>query len=160
MHNITLRPIQPEDMEFLYQLYASAREAELAQTDWTDQQKEQFLRWQFGLQHTHYQTYYPNASYDVLMLDSTPIGRQYVDRVPGEIRLMEITLLPQYRGQGIGTQLLQELLSEGRQSQSRVSLHVEQFNRAYQLYKRTGFTEVEMQGVYMYMIWTPEKTGV
>lgn len=155
-----MRPIQPEDGEFLYQVYASSREEELAQTDWSDLQKEQFLRWQFQLQHTHYQQYYPNASFDLLLMGETRIGRQYIDRTPDEIRLMEISLLPAYRGQGIGTRLLQALLTEGRQTRRVIGLHVEQFNPAYRLYKRAGFTEVEQQGIYMYMIWTPEKTTV
>jgi ribosomal protein S18 acetylase RimI-like enzyme len=71
-----------------------------------------------------------------------------------EIRLMDIALLPAYRNQGIGTRLMHDLLEEAETSHHFIGLHVEQFNRAYQLYQRLGFRDVEMRGIYMYMTWT------
>ncbi len=53
--SVTLRPIQPADQEFLYQVYASTRTEELAVTDWNEEQKQSFLRMQFNAQHRHYQ---------------------------------------------------------------------------------------------------------
>ena len=44
---ITFRLIEDKDMEFLYQVYASTREEELAQVNWDAAQKEEFLRMQF-----------------------------------------------------------------------------------------------------------------
>ncbi len=64
----------------------------------------------------------------------------YVD---DETPSFSISLLPEYRGQGIGTQLLQGILdlmkSEGYQQ---VSLSCQKANRAVQMYRRAGFAPV------------------
>ncbi|MDQ2784527.1 MAG: GNAT family N-acetyltransferase, partial [Chloroflexota bacterium] len=104
--NITLRPITPTDEEFLYGVYASTRAAEMALVPWNEAQKETFVRMQFTAQHRHYQEQYPDAAFAVIMADGCPVGRLYVDRWPEEIRIVDITLVPEARGAGIGTHLL------------------------------------------------------
>ena len=79
--NVTLRPIAPADEQFLYQVYASTRQEELAQVPWSDAQKEAFLRMQFAAQHLHYQQHYADAAFSILELQGEPIGRLYVARL-------------------------------------------------------------------------------
>lgn len=158
MHSaIRLQTAQPEDEDFLAQVYASSREEELAQVAWNDHQKAAFLKSQHEAQHHHYRAYYPNADFDLILLDGERIGRIYVDRRIEEIRLMDIALLPEFRNRGIGTKLIRDLMDEATRSQKFIGLHVEQFNRAYQLYTRFGFQDVEMRGIYMFMTWTASK---
>lgn len=57
--DITFRPITPEDVEFLYTVYASTRTEELAVVDWTEAQTAAFLRVQFNAQRQAYQETYP-----------------------------------------------------------------------------------------------------
>ena len=57
--DITFRPITPEDVEFLYTVYASTRTEELAVVDWTGAQTAAFLRVQFNAQRQAYQETYP-----------------------------------------------------------------------------------------------------
>jgi ribosomal protein S18 acetylase RimI-like enzyme len=156
---IKLRTVQPEDQEFLYRVYASSREMELAAVPWDDAQKEQFLRMQFNAQDKYYHEYYSNAAYDVVLVDGEPAGRLYVDRWAEEIRVMDIALLPQYRNTGIGSTLLRRVMDEGAQSGKKVSIHVEQFNPALRLYERLGFKGKEQRGVYYLLEWTPESEG-
>ena len=99
---ITLRPIEPDDAAFLYRVYASTREAELALVDWDAAQKDAFLRMQFLAQAQHYQANYTDTTYQIILLDGQPVGRLYVARWPGEIRIVDIALLPEYRNMGIG----------------------------------------------------------
>ena len=153
--SITLRPIEPDDEEFLYRVYAGTREAELAQVDWDAAQKEAFLRMQFTAQHQYYQEHYAGAAFQVILTQSRPAGRLYVARWPDEIRIVDIALLPEHRNAGIGTVLLQELLAEGAESSKRVSIHVEQFNPALRLYARLGFSRIADRGVYYLMEWSP-----
>jgi ribosomal protein S18 acetylase RimI-like enzyme len=154
--DVTLRPISGEDRDFLRRLYASTREEELAQvTDWSAEQKEAFLTHQFEAQHHHYQTYYGDASFDIVVADGAPIGRLYVSRWQREIRVVDVALVPEARGGGIGTALLRDLLAEGEQTGRSVSIHVERFNRALGLYRRLGFAEVEENGPYFLMEWRP-----
>lgn len=155
MSEISLRAIQPEDMEFLCRVYASTRAEELAPVPWTDDQKAQFVRMQFDAQHHHYAEHYPQAQFQVIEWEDAPAGRLYVDRRAGEIRIVDIALLPEYRRMGIGTRLLSDLLTEGRQRNVPVTIHVERFNPALRLYERLGFRMAEDRGVYILMQWTP-----
>src|SRR5436190_17653520 len=100
---ITFRPIKAEDMEFLYRVYASTREEELAQVNWGAEQKKAFLRMQFNAQHKYYQESYPKASYDIILDEGREIGRLYVDRNENDINIIDIALLPEFKGKGIGT---------------------------------------------------------
>ena len=152
---VTLRPIQPSDIPFLRTVYASTRTAELEPLGWTAQQQEIFLRQQFDAQHYHYQNFYTNARFQVIMQGATPIGRLYVARWPHEIRLIDITLLPEYRGQGIGSELMQDVLDEALRYTRPVRIHVEKFNPALHWYQRFGFTELEDRGIYWFMEWMP-----
>lgn len=152
---ITFRPITSDDEALLYRIYASTREEELAVVDWDDAQKAAFLSMQFAAQHSHYQQYYPDAAFEVILLNGQPAGRLYVDRWPEEIRIIDIALLPEYRNAGTGTILLKGILQEAEQAGKKVSIHVERFNPAMRLYERLGFSTVSENGVYYLMEWVP-----
>ena len=154
MTTIALRPIRPEDDSFLARVYASSRGEELAITGWSEEQKAAFCRQQFDAQSTYYAANYPEASFRIIEREGTPIGRVYVDRAKKEIRIVDIALLPEFRGSGIGTELLHGLLEEARAAGKSVSIHVERFNRALQLYQRLGFKQVEDKGVYLLLQWS------
>lgn len=150
---ITLRPITPEDEAFLYRVYASTREEELSVVPWNEAQKAAFLQMQFQAQHTFYAANYTQAQFAVILLDDVPVGRLYVDRQAGEIRVVDIALLPDYRRQGIGTLLLQEILAEGASRGVPVTIHVEMNNPALALYQRLGFQHAADHGLYYLMQW-------
>ena len=153
--SITVRPVDAADEAFLYHVYASTREEELAVLDWDVAQKEAFLRMQFAAQHHHYREHFPDAAFQVILSDDQPAGRLYVDRWPGEIRIIDIALLPQFRNSGIGTSLLQDLLAEAELAGKPVRIHVEGFNPARRLYERLGFATIADAGVYHLMEWSP-----
>ena len=153
----TLRPISPEDSELLLRIYASTRAEEMASVPWSEQQKEDFLRFQFDAQHKYYQEHFPRAAFDLILKDGEPIGRLYVDRREDEIRLIDIALLPEHRGSGLGGAIMHEILAEGRESGRLVRIHVEHNNPAMRLYRRLGFNKIEEQGIYHLMEWSPEK---
>jgi GNAT superfamily N-acetyltransferase len=150
---LSLRPITPEDDSFLAGVYASTRAEELAVTGWNDEQKAEFCRRQFDAQAAHYRGNYPGASFQVIEHDGRPIGRLYVARWEKEIRIVDITLLPEFRGSGIGTKLLRDLQDEARAAGKSLTIHVERFNPAMRLYERLGFKMVEDKGVYLLMEW-------
>jgi ribosomal protein S18 acetylase RimI-like enzyme len=152
--DIALRAEAPHDSEFACRLYASARAYEMARVPWTDEQKDAFLRSQFHLQYTHYHKFYPDAAYLIVVHCGEDIGRMYVDRTPEEVRLMEITLLPEYRGRGIGGMLVRALMEEADATNRKMSLHVEMDNPARHLYDRLGFLPVKEEGVYILMEWS------
>ncbi|CCF82961.1 GNAT family N-acetyltransferase [Nitrolancea hollandica] len=154
--SIALRPVQPEDAAFLYRVYAGTREEELSRLSWDAAQKDAFLRMQFDAQHRYYQKQFPDAAYQVIRVNDCPAGRLYVDRNPDEVRIIDIALLPEYRGQGIGTTLLRSLLEEAGRANKPVRIHVEQANPALRLYRRLGFAVVADRGIYVLMEWSPD----
>ena len=109
---ITVRPMALDDMPFLCRVYASTREEELMQVPWTATQKESFLQMQFEAQHHHYMEHYRDAAFGVILEDGLPVGRLYIARWPEEIRIVDISLLPEYRRRGIGSFLLRQILDE------------------------------------------------
>ena len=156
MSAVTLRPIREEDMEFLLRLYATTRADEMAMVvDWTDEQKEWFVRSQFQAQHAWYQEHYGDAQFDLLLLDGVPAGRLYVHRRAVEIRLIDISLLSELRGRGIGSTLLRELMIEAEAAGKPLTIHVEKYNPAMHLYLRLGFRPIEDRGPYDLMEWKP-----
>ena len=157
---LTLRPARPEDEPFLRALYATTRAAELTLVPWPEEQKQAFVAMQFAAQDRHYRARHPTARFDVVEAEGAPIGRLYVDRSPHEIRVLDVTLAPPWRGAGIGRALLAALLAEARAAGCAVRLHVEPANPARRLYERLGFRAGEQAGPYLRMEWRPaqEKT--
>ena len=149
---ISLRPIRDEDLPFLLSVYASSRQEELDQVVWGPGQREAFLAQQFGAQHAWWQEHYAGATFDLIEVDSVPAGRFYVHRGSNDIRVVDIALLPGYRGSGVGSRLLEGVFEEADGAGKRVSVHVEKFNPARRLYQRLGFQEAEDKGVYLLMV--------
>src|ERR1700682_1464607 len=147
-NGVTLRPQTDAAREFLAGLYAGTREEELKQTDWSDELKRQFCRSQFDAQCDHYAQYYPDASFDVIERNGVSVGRLCVYRAdPKDVRIVDISLVPEARGTGLGTGLLLEIMRESEQAGKSTSIHVERFNPALRLYKRLGFEHVDEHGV-------------
>lgn len=155
MLEIMHRPIEPGDETFLYALYASTREPEMALTNWSDAQKESFLQMQYHAQSTDYARNYPDAQFDLVLCDGCSAGRLYLDRRENEIRIIDIALFPSFRNRGIGSKLLSEVMTEAAAAGKRVCIHVEQNNPAQRLYRRLGFVPVGENGVYFLMEWKP-----
>jgi GNAT superfamily N-acetyltransferase len=131
----------------------------LVGVDWGPEQTQAFLRQQFSAQHQWYTTQYDNASFHVVVVDGQPAGRLYVARWPEEIRIIDIALLPAYRGQGVGSALLAELIAEAATAGKPLTIHVERFNPALRLYLRLGFTVTEDKGVYLLLARSPTSSG-
>ena len=152
--HVRFRPKTDEDDPFLLYLYATTRAHEMAMVEWTDQQKVEFLTMQFRAQKEYYETQYDNCEFLVLeTLEGQPVGRLYIDRAPHDIRIVDIALLPEIRGKGLGRVLLQEIIDEAAATNRAVTIHVEIFNPALHLYYRLGFQDVETNGVYKLMEW-------
>lgn len=154
-----LRPVDSGDAPFLYRLYASTRAGEMALIFGDDAQARAFLSMQFDAQSRYYAAQYPHASFDIVELAGDAVGRFYVERGEQEIRVIDISLLPEFRGQGIGGALLRGVLDEARDNGKRVSIHVEQSNPAKRWYQRLGFLSVSDGGIYQLMEWTAGSDG-
>jgi ribosomal protein S18 acetylase RimI-like enzyme len=149
--NISRRDVRPDDQEFQFRLYASTREAEIAMFGWNSAQQEAFLRMQFAAQQNWYGAAYAQDAWQIIELDQAPIGRMIVLHGQDAITLVDISLLIEHRGQGIGGKLVQELLELGRQKGLPVRLQVLKTNPAARLYLRLGFIKTGEDDVYLQM---------
>ncbi len=152
---IRRRGIASSDMPFLLDLYASTRAAEMNMVPWSDNEKKEFLTTQFDAQHKFYIENFPQAQFDLLLVEEEKAGRLYLDRRQYEIRIIDIALMPDFRRMGFGKHLINEILSEGQKAGLPVGIHVEKNNPALSLYDRLGFEVQQDQGVYYLMQWSP-----
>jgi ribosomal protein S18 acetylase RimI-like enzyme len=153
---LTLRRAISEDDEFLLALYGSTREEELAQVEWAEGQKAQFLRWQYELQRSEYQTRFPDADYYVVLLDDQPAGRIWTGSDDQQIRLLDIALLPEFQNRGAGTMLLRALMDEAALAKKPLRHMVFVLNSdAHRFYERLGFVIIDDLGAYKHMEWRP-----
>ncbi|MDX6658727.1 MAG: hypothetical protein QOH62_3520 [Solirubrobacteraceae bacterium] len=144
-----LRPAGDDDRALLLAIYASTRVEELSVTGWSDEAKAAFLAQQFAAQDSHYRLHHPDASYDVITVGGEPAGRLYVERGERQILLVDVALLPGFRGRGVGTAVLRQVMAEADAAGKVLSIHVEKTNRAQSLYARHDFAAVADHGVYL-----------
>ena len=152
---IGLRPCADADAPFLRHLYGTTREEELRVVPWPEEEKRRFLDMQFVAQKTHYEAHFPTCTFLVIELAGRPIGRLYVDRGEEDIHIVDIAIVPEFRGRGVGRMLLGDILDEATASGRCVTIHVEHNNPARHLYDRLGFRHVDTSGVYDLMEWRP-----
>ena len=152
---ITLRDAGPADEPFLLQVFACTRAAELAQVPWSDEQRDAFLQMQFNAQHSYYHGQYPDADYKIILRGDEPVGRLYVLREKDVIRIMDITVLPQFRNSGFGSELTRGVLDEAVESDRSVQIYVETFNPSLELFKKLGFSILQEEGINYLLEWNP-----
>lgn len=156
----SLRPIRlgegENDLPFLRDLYASTRWEEVRAAGWPEDQMRAFLQQQFEAQHTHYQKYDPTADFDLILSETgEAIGRLYLDEREKEFQIIDIALLPDWRGRGLGTTILHEIMERASALDKAVSIYVEFNNPAMSLYRRLGFELVEDTGLHHLMSRSP-----
>lgn len=154
--SVTFRPVQDSDTPFLRALFASTRAHEFAFVDWTPQAFQEFLDRQYDMQNTSYRMHYPGAAFTIIQVDGVDVGRLYVDRQDRCLRLIELTLAPEWCGRGLGTDLLRSLMNEAHGGKVPVQLCVQKESRALGLYLRHGFVVTRDLGHYHEMAWHPD----
>lgn len=150
-----LRSATLEDLSFMRHLYGLLRAEEVGLMPWPDSARQAFLDNQFQLQHHHFITHYALSDFLVIEHEGTKIGRFYLLREPRHFLIVDIALLPAWRGQGLGSALLEATKNLAIESDAEgVDLHVDERNiAARQLYLRQGFRETKQEGPYIGMRW-------
>lgn len=151
-----LRPACSEDLAFVERVFNDVRAPEFELAGLTGPQLAQLLAVQFRAQRTHYERAYPEREDSIIEVDGQSAGEWLIAELPAEIRLIDVSLLRQFRGQGIGTSLLTGLLARAQEAQKPIVLHVEMQNPAKRLYDRFGFKVEEEVGIYWRMRWVQE----
>jgi ribosomal protein S18 acetylase RimI-like enzyme len=136
MKDVALRPATADDAEFFFALHKRSLGPYVDQIwGWDDEEQRAYMTGDVDLERVH-----------VIVVDGVDAGRLDVEERDDEVFLALIELAPEYQGRGIGSRLIRELIDGA--GGKRVTLSVLGVNdRAYQLYRRLGFTEVSRDGV-------------
>jgi ribosomal protein S18 acetylase RimI-like enzyme len=140
----------PADEEFLRELYFSTRD-DLNILPLGEAQKNALLQMQFDAQRRQYAAQTPFAAHEIILLNKQQIGQILIVRENDFICLADISLLPTYRNLGIGTFLINDILTEAEQGKKNFILHVLKTNPAIKLYKRLGLVVAEDSGFHFKM---------
>ena len=149
---VSLRPAVDSDRDFLRSLFTSTREQELKFLPPDPATRDFFISSQFDAQREAYRHAFPGADHRIIEVETVAAGRFYVDRSPGALHLIDISLLPGYRNRGIGSALLRALAGEAVLAGATLSLNVALTNPAQRLYQRLGFRTVSSDGVYALLV--------
>ena len=152
---LDLRDATPADEPFLRALYASTREDELAAVEWPASVLEAFLRLQYDARAADYRRRHPDARQQLLLVDGEPVGALWVDRGASAWHVLDIALLPTFRGLGFGAQALRGLMADAAGTGHTVRLAVAVANPARRLYERLGFDVTGRDEMNLSMAWTP-----
>ncbi len=157
---LQIRPVTDRDLDFLINVFQSTRLDIMSAEYLPLAQREELVLSQYRAQHQHYQTHFPNADYGVIQLGNQRIGRLYLNRSGDEIHLIDISILPEFRGQGIGQTLIAAIQQEAKMHKKKVRLHVEKANRARRLYLRNGFRQTNETTTHFEMTWDPAADAI
>ncbi len=154
-----LRKAESGDTDFLRRLFASTRGLELEALGADSPLAASFVAMQLAARERSYRSAHPSAVCQIVepVSNGRPeaIGQLWVDISPGLISLLDISLLPRWRGLGVGSALLRDVLADARALQRPVQLNVELTNPARRLYERLGFEDVGVDGLHRVMHWQP-----
>jgi ribosomal protein S18 acetylase RimI-like enzyme len=157
--HLAARPAAPGDNDFLAQLYASTR-ADLLHIPVPRDVVDTIIRHQQQLQGQGYAASFPDARYLVLEHLGAPVGRLVLNDGGGELRVVDISIIPRERRRGHARAVLRSLQERARARSAAVTLRVRTDNpHARALYVSLGFVAVSSDEVSEQMRWTPEPDG-
>lgn len=139
--NVTTRPAVATDSCFLLELYASAYQDELDTIGWSIGSQRTFVIMQAQTREWELIRRHPQLDRLTICVDGVPAGRMLVSRTAIVIHLIDVCLLPVWRGRGIGTRLVKELLEEAAAAEVPMRVRVPKESRVAAVCIELGFTE-------------------
>jgi ribosomal protein S18 acetylase RimI-like enzyme len=154
-HAPTLRPVTAGDAAFLLQVYKSSRGEDLRALGWDEARIDEFLQMQYEAQRAFDGSDYAQATDEVILFSGERAGRLLIDSREGEIRCVDLALLPEFRNRGLGTMLVRRLQQEAAAANKPLRLQVIRYSRAVNLFERLGFVRTSESGSHYQMEWKP-----
>jgi ribosomal protein S18 acetylase RimI-like enzyme len=139
MDDILLKERTENDSEFFMELFGEIKSSELHLETWPEPVKKQMIMMQYNAFMQTVITEFP-YNYDYLILfKSNKAGRLQLDKNDNGFRIINISLLSEFRNNGIGTAIIQDIIYEANSKKIPVFLDVDRINPAFNLYQRFGF---------------------
>jgi ribosomal protein S18 acetylase RimI-like enzyme len=153
---VNLRPESVADEPFIRRLIMETVAEELGAAAWPEPMRNHLLGIQYAARRQAHLAN-PAAASHVIQADGTDsirvdAGWAVVNRMPHEVRLVEIMLLPEMRGKGIGTAVIHEVLASAAAAGKPLRLNVNMMNQgAIRFYERLGFLKTAQDAVQYLM---------
>ena len=150
-----VRPCVDSDDPFLYDVFATTWESEVAALP-NQNLALHVLRIQHIAQERRFASRYPDYQRFVVLSGETPAGRLYVHEQGLTLHVVDLTLLPEFRSQGIGSAVFRDLFEMATREDRSITMRVGRRNRrATDLYASLGFRLVSVDDLDNYFEWTP-----
>jgi len=120
----------------------------------------QFGPWDERAQDEWFEKGLAAAEFSVMELDGEPIGSIGLKQEPDCLHLVELQILPEYQGRGLGSALLRIQIEQAQRLQKRIALRVLLQNRAKSLYARHGFLVTGQDDTHYLMEWRPREASI
>jgi ribosomal protein S18 acetylase RimI-like enzyme len=150
-----LRAAAAYDGAFERILFETARPDTAVLATWPEAARKRFLDQQFQFQTIHYERAYPKAFRGIVEAFGEPVGRIILDCATEPWCIVDIALMPRWRGRGLGGALLRAVQDAAARSGVAVVLTVDMNNKAQRLYRRLGFVVTEQALPNVAMAWRP-----
>ncbi len=131
MLHFTKRKASEGDVPFLFELRTKSMDPHHAAAGVTQSEAESMARVRAFLDVAQ-----------VIEAEGQSVGVLKVSAEPESLRIVQLQLLPQHQGMGIGTSLVQAVLKQAQAQGKKVTLSVLRVNPARRLYERLGFRVV------------------
>jgi ribosomal protein S18 acetylase RimI-like enzyme len=141
--NIERRIATEGDLETLFEINERAMRAHII---------ENFGEWNNEEQRENFVKSTDLAAHELLLDGTRPFGFVNVFRSEGGIHLNRICIVPEYQGNGIGTMIIQEIISSNAPGQP-IRLQVFPNNPALNLYRRLGFMATKRTPTHIHMVY-------
>ena len=129
----TKRKALPSDTDFARQTHHAA---------YRDVVMRQFGSFDEKTQDKYFAESWKLGNQEILLKDDKKVGYCSIEYLPNEIIIQQLTILPEFQSQGIGSELLTDVLKEAKIKGTPVKLQVLKKNRAKNLYEKLGFKEI------------------
>lgn len=139
-----LRTASPADFELLWRLQCDAMKPNI---------ERQFGVFDEAFQRSLFESNTDPTLQEIVEVDGGPIGCQWVRVQPAALQLVRLQITPTWQGQGIGTDLVEQLQERARAARLPLRLQVFRTSPARRLYARLGFTTVERSDAHEVMVW-------
>jgi len=140
--NWQLRPASEGDRHFLYHLHVTTMR-EVIEATWG---------WNEEWQRADFAKRFRESPYLVDEADDIAVGTLCIERRPDCFYILELQLLPEYQGVGIGTDVIRGVIRDAASEHLPVALSVVHANqRAKRLYERLGFEVTSVEPPFVRM---------
>jgi ribosomal protein S18 acetylase RimI-like enzyme len=108
---LRLRPETAADEDFRFALFCASRPPEEDFSPLGPEWAQRLLQQQFRAQNNGYRENFPQARFDIIELDDTRVGYLVVDVADTQIRVVDLTIVPERRSAGLGEAVLDPIIA-------------------------------------------------